>query len=736
MVRKRKKPEKGDGRVTRTLSDWVKLPRHSTNIIRFMAHESKNIYNVTIFHTRIFLQFANDIYKELYELIKAKQVKNITQFDTKLFEIYDKYYKYYSEILPFKNNNNNIIYKFIKNKLTGITIINGNFEAFREAIVADLENDGRLKFPDNCTPQIRKEFFHDIVFNILKRIYNKNFQQTLDEILHKKGCTIKDEEFIEQVKNNEHLYPAHAVEPIKYKILIQNHPLFKKKPEPKSESGSKSSKKPSSRKPNNEIKSNQNYMARIVYKYYQNPKIPSDLMCNIIKKVHEAYSSFFASLKKGKYAKPPNFLPKNGTYTLPYYARSRVEVTIGGIVYYRLTLGSYVSDNLAHVIDDNRIVCICNSQMFKKYIYPQYLIKINPGQKINRKDNYVYGNYYIPKNSTHIIDGRFIYIRKPKNLENLKNNDLRLIEISPEYDGYKFKINYTYNTNKTNNKPKKGKIISIDLGMNNLMTIYDPNGDQFIIKGKSLISYNRNINYQIDKAKSDLSKNKSTKKSSLDILNKEMDNLCRYIEGSIDQIPRKTRNDLLHQLNNNQATQVISRNFKQSRKQQLTSKRIRNLLIKRHNKINDFFKQVVQVMKMYSDCECVIVGYNQGWKTGVRMGRANNRNFYEIPYRKLLDKLRYALEKNNQKLEVIGEAYTSKCDPFVFEEICKHEEYAGKRIKRGLFSSASNKLVNADLVGAINIMRKWKAKQGEEMNEITGNNICNPRRLYVYEECM
>ena len=291
-----------------------------------------------------------------------------------------------------------------------------------------------------------------------------------------------------------------------------------------------------------------------------------------------------------------------------------------------------------------------------------------------------------------------------------------MIEISPEYDGYKFKIGYTYNTDKTENKPKKGKIISIDLGMINLMTIYDPNGDQFIIKGKSLISYNRNINYQIDKAKSDLSKNKSTKKSSLDILNKEMDNLCRYIEGSIDQIPRKTRNDLLSQLNNNQATQVISRNFKQSRKQQLTSKRIRNLLIKRHNKINDFFKQVVQVMKMYSDCECVIVGYNQGWKTGVRMGRANNRNFYEIPYRKLLDKLRYALEKNNQKLEVIGEAYTSKCDPFVFEEICKHEEYAGKRIKRGLFSSASNKLVNADLVGAINIMRKWKAKQGEEMN--------------------
>ena len=40
------------------------------------------------------------------------------------------------------------------------------------------------------------------------------------------------------------------------------------------------------------------------------------------------------------------------------------------------------------------------------------------------------------------------------------------------------------------------------------------------------------------------------------------------------------------------------------------------------------------------------------------------------------------------------------------EEICKHNEYKGKRIKRGLFKTFTNKLINADVNGAYNILRK------------------------------
>ncbi len=44
---------------------------------------------------------------------------------------------------------------------------------------------------------------------------------------------------------------------------------------------------------------------------------------------------------------------------------------------------------------------------------------------------------------------------------------------------------------------------------------------------------------------------------------------------------------------------------------------------------------------------------------------------------------------------------------FIFynEKICKHEKYLGKRIKRGLFQSSKGKLINADLNGALNILK-------------------------------
>jgi putative transposase len=65
---------------------------------------------------------------------------------------------------------------------------------------------------------------------------------------------------------------------------------------------------------------------------------------------------------------------------------------------------------------------------------------------------------------------------------------------------------------------------------------------------------------------------------------------------------------------------------------------------------------VSTICNKYKDCEKIIVGYNPGWKTKVRMGKANNRNFYEIPYRLLLDKLGDNLERNNQELVIIEES--------------------------------------------------------------------------------
>ena len=51
-------------------------------------------------------------------------------------------------------------------------------------------------------------------------------------------------------------------------------------------------------------------------------------------------------------------------------------------------------------------------------------------------------------------------------------------------------------------------------------------------------------------------------------------------------------------------------------------------------------------------------------------------------------------------------SYTSKCSFLDEEEICKHEEYLGKRVKRGMFKSSDGRTINADVNGAYNILKK------------------------------
>ena len=78
----------------------------------------------------------------------------------------------------------------------------------------------------------------------------------------------------------------------------------------------------------------------------------------------------------------------------------------------------------------------------------------------------------------------------------------------------------------------------------------------------------------------------------------------------------------------------------------------------------------------------------------------------QIPYETLIGYLKYKCEMNGIKLIGTEESYTSKCDALAKETIEKHDVYQGKRIRRGLYQSSVGKLINADVNGALNIMRK------------------------------
>ena len=165
-----------------------------------------------------------------------------------------------------------------------------------------------------------------------------------------------------------------------------------------------------------------------------------------------------------------------------------------------------------------------------------------------------------------------------------------------------------------------------------------------------------------------------------------------------------------------------------------SSKRLRRLEMKRTCKIKDYLHKtsirVVELMYNNNIGTCFI-GHNKDWKQEVEMGKRNNQNFVSIPYSLLINMLRYKIEEKGGVLVELNEAYTSKCSFLDNEEIGKHENYKGKRVKRGLFLSGSNKALNADINGSLNIL-----KRGIGFSFMVKNNIFRPEKIDIEKKLL
>jgi putative transposase len=142
---------------------------------------------------------------------------------------------------------------------------------------------------------------------------------------------------------------------------------------------------------------------------------------------------------------------------------------------------------------------------------------------------------------------------------------------------------------------------------------------------------------------------------------------------------------------------------------QRTSKRIQQLTHKRNCQVNAYLHQasrrIIEFMKLMG-IGTLVIGKNEGWKQGVELGKRNNQNFVQIPRARFIEMLTYKAQLAGIEVITTEESYTSKCSFLDGEAICQHEQYAGKRVKRGLFRASDGCLMNADTNGAYNIVRK------------------------------
>jgi putative transposase len=140
-----------------------------------------------------------------------------------------------------------------------------------------------------------------------------------------------------------------------------------------------------------------------------------------------------------------------------------------------------------------------------------------------------------------------------------------------------------------------------------------------------------------------------------------------------------------------------------------TSNQIQKLTHKRNCKVDNYLHNASRFIVNYLLKHRVgnlVIGKNDGWKQEINLGKRNNQNFVQIPHAKFIEMLQYKCELVGIEVFITEESYTSKCSALDNEPICKHELYLGKRVKRGLFRTADNKFINADINGSLNIIRK------------------------------
>jgi IS605 OrfB family transposase len=134
----------------------------------------------------------------------------------------------------------------------------------------------------------------------------------------------------------------------------------------------------------------------------------------------------------------------------------------------------------------------------------------------------------------------------------------------------------------------------------------------------------------------------------------------------------------------------------------------------------------------------IVLGWNEGFKDNAHMGRLNNQKFVQMPLGKLKDRLQQLCELYGIRLEVTEEAYTSKAsylDGDSLPEFGKKPDgwkASGRRVKRGLYRSSNKSLINADLNGSANILRKVASKLGIDLNRLGRRSLTTVARVRLW----
>lgn len=335
---KPKNSKKKENIISRTLSTYFKGNSTYHKIFRFMCTESKYTYNHFIFCADVFDKFKGIVYKRLMDMnlnksptlcktsSKSRNVKienrakhkNLAdELEFVIDQQLDLHYHFYSKYKKSFDEFNNAVYKYVTETYIG-QIYNFNIDAITKEVV--------IHFFKYIYDNLRNNlglltFYNNIIQNIVHSVYRHNYFKTKYEIDNNIQTTIRIEPFIEHVKSNSYLVPSERVK----KIHLEN-------------------------KYNVKFTTEQNILGRFALRQHRNGKLPRDMIINIFDKAYDGFKSYYEKKMKGLRSNKPKYLSKDDMFILPFYDKSRKEITENKKTNIRLSLGKYVAEHFPKLL--------------------------------------------------------------------------------------------------------------------------------------------------------------------------------------------------------------------------------------------------------------------------------------------------------------------------------------------------------------------------------------------------
>ena len=288
---------------------------------------------------------------------------------------------------------------------------------------------------------------------------------------------------------------------------------------------------------------------------------------------------------------------------------------------------------------------------YSKYPY-KYLGKPNIPKYKDKNGRYV---CVLTNLQSQIKDGYLYFAFKPLKpynnmfMTNIKDKHMQT-RIVPKGSCYVLEIVYEVEVPEIITESKN--IVGVDLGLNNFATLTNNVGAlPIVINGKGVKSYNQYWNKRKSNLSSDLKKRHN-----------------QYWSNKLDTLNRK-----------------------------------------RYNRIKNFMHHTSKYIVKYcidNSIDNLVVGINKTWKQDCKLGDKVTQTFTFIPYDLLIRQLKYKCDECGIQFIDTEENYTSGTSFLDNEEPTKENYNKKRRVKRGLFKSNNGILINSDVNGSLQIMKK------------------------------